>query len=108
MDSRNQIHIDDNKKLVGNLIHQQKITSLDDNANMVVGEAASKLMIESCVAEEHQHQNQQNQAEKRGAMFDESNIKCSIEIKNGMTSKKTNLKQTNELILHSYSVSTVQ
>ena len=77
-------------------------------ANIVGGEAASKLMIDSCVAEEHQHRNQPNLAEKRGAMFDESHIKCSIEIKNGMTSKKTNVKQTNELILHSYSVSTVQ
>ena len=108
MNSRNKIHIDDNEKLVGKLIQHQKINSLDQNTNIVGGEAASKLMIDSCVAEELQHQNQPNLAEKRGAMFDESNIKCSIEIKNGMTSKKTNVKQTNELILHSYSVSTVQ
>ena len=80
--------------------------SLDDNETNVAGEVASKLLIESCVKEENQ--NQHNCVEKRGAMFDESNIKCSIEIKNGMTSRKLNTKQTNELVLHDYSVSTVQ
>ena len=79
---------------------------LDDHESSLAGEAG-KFVIESCAHEENQILNHPNQVEKRGIMFDESNTKCSLEIKNGMTSRKLNVNQTNKLVLHDYSVSTV-
>ena len=81
--------------------------SLDENENIAEDSAKRQFVIDSCV-DDSKILNQPHQVETRGTMFDESNTKCSVEIKNGMTSKKLNMNQTNELVLHNYSVSTVQ